>query len=176
MDTEQTVAKVREKATDNDCYSGCAQAVLGALQDELSIGDAESFRAATVLSGGVARRGETCGALIGALLGLGLVCGRDDMTDTSAYTRAVDEAQPVVDEFKARLQITFGFEKPLESTLCRDIQERVFGRTYYLADAAERTAFLENGGHDRNKCPLVCAIAADVAARQILALTASTKE
>lgn len=176
MDVEQTVAQVRAKARANDYYSGCAQAVLNALQETLGIGDVESFRAATVLSGGVARRGETCGALVGALMGLGLACGRDRMEDTPAYSRANDEAQLLVDAFKSALQDAFEFEQPLSSTLCRDIQSRVFGRSYYLADADERAAFLANGGHDSTKCPTVCALAAETAARKILALRAPRKE
>jgi C_GCAxxG_C_C family probable redox protein len=176
MDVEQTVEQVRTKARANDYYSGCAQAVLDALQETLGIGDAESFKAATILSGGVARRGETCGALLGALMGLGLACGRDRMEDTAAYSRACDEAQPLVDAFKSALQDAFEFEEPLTSTLCRDIQSRLFGRSFYLADAADRAAFLAGGGHDSTKCPQVCAIAAEVAARKILALKSATKE
>ena len=168
MDVERIITQVRTNATANDHYSGCAQAVLGALQESLGIGNTESFKAATVLSGGVARRGETCGALVGALMGLGLVCGRNDMKDTAAYSRANDEAQSLVDDFKASIETEFGLGQPLTSTLCRDIQARVLGRSYYLANADERAAFLENGGHEPAKCPRVCAIAAGVAARKIL--------
>lgn len=170
MDVERTITQVMTRAAANDHYSGCAQAVLGALQESLPIGNTESFKAATVLSGGVARRGETCGALLGALMGLGLACGRNDMTDTAAYSRATDEAQSIVDDFKASLETEFSLGQPLTSTLCREIQARVLGRSYYLADADERAAFLENGGHDSAKCPRVCAIAAGLAARKILSL------
>ena len=38
--------------------------MLLAIQEAFEIGDIESFKAATVLSGGVARKGETCGALL----------------------------------------------------------------------------------------------------------------
>jgi C_GCAxxG_C_C family probable redox protein len=170
MSVDEIVKTVERVAQENDKYSGCAQAVLGALQSQLRIGDAESFRAATNLSGGVARRGESCGALLGALMGIGLVCGRDDMKDTAAYGRAVTEAQSIVDDFKARLQRRFGFTDSLTTTLCRDIHVRLFGRAYDLASDADREAFLQAGGHDADKCPLVCAIAAGVAARAILAM------
>ncbi len=170
MSTEDLVARIGRVALENDHYSGCSQAVLGALQTELGIGDSESFRAATSLSGGVARRGETCGALLGALLGLGLVCGRDDMKDTPAYGRAVDEAQSVIDDFKTTVQTRFGLCSPLQSTLCRDIQAQIFGRAFDMVDNADRKAFLDAGGHDDDKCPLVCATAAEAAARAILKL------
>ncbi len=174
MSTEELVARIGRAAQENDHYSGCSQAVLGALQTELGIGDAESFRAATSLSGGVARRGETCGALLGALLGLGLVCGRDDMKDTPAYGRAVDEAQAVIEDFKSALQTRFEMSSPLCSTLCRDIQTRIFGRYFEMSDNRDRQAFLDAGGHDNNRCPLVCATAAEVAARAILSLRKGT--
>ena len=171
MSNDELIARIGGVALENDHYSGCSQAVLGALQSELGIGNAESFRAATTLSGGVARRGETCGALLGALLGLGLVCGRDDMKNTAAYGRAVDKAQTVIEDFKTAVQAGFGITTPLPSTLCRDIQTQIFGRSFEMANDEDRQAFLDMGGHDDDKCPLVCAIAAEVAARKILALT-----
>jgi len=58
------IEAIGAKALEYDKYSGCSQSVLLALQEAFDVGDQESFRAATVLSGGVARRGETCGALL----------------------------------------------------------------------------------------------------------------
>jgi C_GCAxxG_C_C family probable redox protein len=145
MSTEELVTRIGRVALENDHYSGCSQAVLGALQSELGIGNADSFRAATSLSGGVARRGETCGALLGALLGLGLVCGRDDMKDTPAYGRAVDEAQSVIEDFKATVQRRFGIPSPLPSTLCRDIQIHIFGRSFDMANSEDRHASIHAG-------------------------------
>ena len=83
------VREIRRKAHGYDEYSGCSQAVLLALQEGLGVGDLESFKAATVLSGGVARRGETCGALLGALMALGLVRGRESIEDTPSYVEAM---------------------------------------------------------------------------------------
>ena len=170
MSVDEIARTAGRAAQENDKYSGCAQAVLGALQLQFEIGDAESFRSATILSGGVARRGETCGALLGALMGIGLVCGREDMQDTAAYGRAITEAQSVVDDFKAQLQHRFGFADSLTTTLCRDIHIRVFGRAYDLASNVGREAFLKAGGHDADKFPLVCAVAAEIAARKMVGL------
>jgi C_GCAxxG_C_C family probable redox protein len=168
MNREETITRAFETARSNDHYSGCSQAVLGAVQETLGIGNAESFRAATVLSGGVARRGETCGALLGALMALGVAIGRDDMTDTAAYGRATDAAQPVIDAFKERVQAAFGLTEPMASTLCRDIQARIFGRSFVMYDKADLQEFLAAGGHDPDKCPQVCAIAAGLATEAIL--------
>lgn len=168
MDRQDTITQAFEAARANDNYSGCSQAVLGAVQSTLDIGNAESFRAATVLSGGVARRGETCGALLGALMALGVAVGRDDMTDTPAYGRATDAAQPVIDTFKKKVEAAFGLETPLESTLCRDIQARIFGRSFVMHDKDDLKAFLDAGGHEPDKCPQVCGIAAAVVTGAIL--------
>jgi len=83
------IEEIGKKALEYDKYSGCSQSVLLALQEAFDTGNMESFKAATVLSGGVARKGETCGALIGGLLALGLVIGREDMTDTQTYRDAM---------------------------------------------------------------------------------------
>ena len=83
------VERVKRKALEYDFLSGCSQSVLGAIQEEFAIGNIDSFKAATVLSGGVVRKGETCGAIIGALLSLGLVIGRERMEDFDAYQGAM---------------------------------------------------------------------------------------
>ena len=162
--------EIGQKALEYDKFSGCSQSVLLALQEAFNIGDAMSFKAATTLSGGVARRGETCGALLGALMALGLVKGREDIRDTQTYRDAMAPANEVIDKFKARLQREFGFKKPLESTICRDIQRSIYGRGYDLNKPGDYKAFLDAGGHGDTGCPKVCAVAATVTAEKIQVL------
>jgi len=161
------IESIGSKARGYDKYSCCSQSVLLALQEAFDIGDQESFRAATVLSGGVARRGETCGALLGGLMALGLVYGRDDIRDTQAYRDAMKPANEIVDEFKRRLEEEFGFDEPLDSTICRDIQERIYGRSFDLNNPEDYPLFLEAGGHDDEGCPKTCAVAAKVTAKKL---------
>ena len=163
--------EIGRRALEYDKYSGCSQSVLLALQEAFGIGDHESFKAATVLSGGVARKGETCGALIGGLLALGLVVGRENITDTQAYRDAMVPSDEIIRAFQKRLQETFGFDKPLDNTICRDIQRRIYGESYDLTDPGSYKAFLEAGGHGDEGCPLVCAVAAEVTAEKLLELT-----
>lgn len=170
MSLDERVKEIRRRAHENDRYSGCSQSVLLALQEGLGIGTLESFKAATVLSGGVARRGETCGALIGGLMALGLVCGRDRMEDTERYLRAVELADGICREFQLRLEREFGLEEPLRSTLCNEIQSRIYGRSFDLRNKEEREAFLAAGGHSDLGCLKVCGIAAEVTAEAILKL------
>jgi len=134
------------------------------LQEEFGLGDLQSFKAATVLAGGVARRGETCGAIIGALMALGLARGRERMEDFDTYQEAMLAAKEVAERFQRELTSQMGFASPLESTICRDIQSRIYGRSFNMQDPAQRQAFLEAGGHSPQGCPKVCAVAAQVAA------------
>jgi len=164
------IQRVKRKALENDFLSGCSQSVLGAIQEEFNIGNQESFRAATVLSGGVARHGETCGAIIGALLGLCLVAGRDRMEDFEAYQLSMKIADEVRDKFMEELKNQFGFEREVENTLCRHIQEKIYGRPFNLIDDKDRQAFLDAGGHGETGCPKVCGIAAQVVAEKIMEL------
>ncbi len=136
----------------------------------MKIGDAASFKAATVLSAGVARQGETCGALLGALMALGLVSGRERMEDTEQYNQAMKTAIEIGDEFQRRLQAEFGFKEPLKSTLCRDLQIRIYSRSFNFRDPVEREAFKAAGGHSDNGCFKVCEVAAKVAAEKLLDL------
>ena len=161
------IESISAKALEYDKYSGCSQSVLLALQEAFDIGGQESFRAATVLSGGVARRGETCGALLGGLMALGLVCGRNDIRDTQAYRDAMKPANELVDEFKKRLKDEFCFNEPLDSTICREIQERIYGRSFDLNNSKEYSLFLEAGGHEDDGCPKTCAVAAKVTAEKL---------
>jgi C_GCAxxG_C_C family probable redox protein len=170
MVDEILVKNIRSKAHGYDQFSGCSQSVLLALQEGLDIGDLESFKAATVLSGGVARRGETCGALLGALMALGMVSGRERMEDYDSYAQATNIANEMCVEFQRKLEGEFGFEDPLESTLCRDIQTRIYGRAFDIRDPTEREAFLAAGGHSDEGCYKVCGIAAEVAAERLLRL------
>ncbi|MEM3056037.1 MAG: hypothetical protein QW639_02275, partial [Candidatus Bathyarchaeia archaeon] len=100
----------------------------------------------------------------------GLVCGRERMEDTERYVKAVELADGVCREFQLRLEREFGFKEPLRSTLCGEIQSKIYGRSFNLRDKADREAFLAAGGHGDNGCLKVCGIAAEVAAESLLNL------
>ena len=165
---EILIKEIRRRAHFYDTYSGCSQAVLLALQEGLAIGNTESFSAATVLSGGVSRRGETCGALIGAMMALGLVEGRRRMNDTPVYAAACSEGDEMAKEFQRRVEKEFCLKEPLKTTLCWDIQKGIYGRSFDLRDTEQSNNFYACGGHGDNGCLKVCGIAAEVAAEMLL--------
>ena len=166
---DEIIQRVKAKALANEKIGGCSQSVLQSLQEELGIANMESFKSATMLGGGL-KQGETCGAFIGALMGLGLVCGRERIEEVienpGKYERAVQFARELSNTFREELQTQFGFRQEMKSTLCPDIQERILGRSFDMWN--ERQAFIDAGGHSDTGCPKVCAIAAQVAAQKIL--------
>ncbi|MFQ6121890.1 MAG: C-GCAxxG-C-C family protein [Dehalococcoidales bacterium] len=169
---EDRMKRVREEAIDREAvYSGCAQAVLGTLQDEFGIGNKESFKAITALSGGIARRGETCGAIVGALSALGLVIGRERKEDIEVYKAIMEPSQEICNRFREELKKQFGFDGELESTLCKDIQQKIYGKFFKMWTPEGIQEFYDAGGHSKTiGCPIVCGIAAQLAAEKILNL------
>ena len=169
---DEIVNRVYARALESDRdYHGCSQSVLDSIQKEFFIGDKEVLKSATVLSGGILRQGETCGAVIGALMALGLLVGREKIEDSKTYRDAKAPCLEVYNRIKEELKREFGFEGELKSTLCRDIQEKVYGRPFKMWDAADYQAFLDAGGHSEAGCPKVCAVVARVAAERIFELT-----
>jgi len=73
----------------------------------------------------------------------------------------------VVTMFKKEMKKQFAFKDELSNTLCRDIQEKVFGRSFNLMNKDGFQAFLKAGGHGDTGCPKVCGIAAQVGAEEI---------
>lgn len=53
----------------------CAQSILSAFAAEAGLSDEIALRMAAPFGGGIARQGETCGAVTGALMALGLLHG-----------------------------------------------------------------------------------------------------
>ena len=153
-------AKIGKTAYEYErAYHGCSQCVLAALQDGFKLGGQESFKAATALAGGIARTGNACGALVGGLMAISLAFGRDHLEDgatSKGYARAMD----LGGELCKRFETAFG------STLCRDIQRSLFGRSFDLRDARERVEFRKAGSFE--KCPQVTQRAAELAAQVIL--------
>jgi C_GCAxxG_C_C family probable redox protein len=132
--------------------------VLASLQEKLEIGNETSFMAGSALAGGVARHGETCGALTGAIMAVGMVAGRKRIEDVDAYQSCMEIALEVREKFLERVG----------HTLCAEIHKILLGRTYRLYDDEDRQRFHDDGGHERTGCPGVCGKAAGLAAEIIL--------
>lgn len=140
---EDILNQLEQKAGDYEEMSGsCAQGSLLALQEQFHLGDVLTLKAATAMPG-IALRGETCGAVIGGLMAIGLAYGRERLDDWDGYLRTLRPAR----RFCRRFENEFG------SLMCRDIQKLLFGRSFDLADPAEAEEFQKADGLKKCRVP-----------------------
>jgi C_GCAxxG_C_C family probable redox protein len=128
------------------------------LQETLGVISTDVFKAGNSLAGGVARQGETCGALTGGIMALGAVSGRERFEDTEAY----QESMGMAVLFYARFKETVG------QALCAEIHRARYGKVYRLLVPEEREAFKQINSKDRRGCPDVAGTAARLAAEMIV--------
>ena len=140
----------------------CPQCVQAAIYETLGTGDPKTIQAADGLAGGTAVSTEgTCGALVGGLLAIGLVTGRtyEDFSAGYRKRRVFYYAKKLYDKFV----------EEYDSPLCKDVQKKIFGRSFNLLDPKDYDEFEKAGGHI-DKCTSVSGNAAKWAAEIILDL------
>jgi C_GCAxxG_C_C family probable redox protein len=154
---EELLDKIEKEAHDYEKdFHGCSRCVLKPLQDNLDLGDEASLKASTTLAAGVAMRGETCGALLGGLLAVGIATASEDFKDVDALTNSL----------AAGFRLARKIEKEFGTTNCTKIQTDRLGRFYSLADPEQYKAFIEAGGY--TECPKVVGKIARMTAEFIL--------
>ncbi len=153
---EEILNELDKKVKDNLALSGnCAQTSFVSLQQQFGLDGSTITKALTPFPG-VALRGETCGAVTGSLMALGLLYGRERLDDALGFTAAVRVARRFCRQF----------EKELGSTMCGDILESEFGRRYNLADPAEAVEWMADCALER--CTSVVSKGVRIAAGIIL--------
>jgi len=80
----------------------CSQAVLSAFAPELGLDRETALKVATAFGGGMAHRGDTCGAVTGAFMAIGLRHGRLKADDRETRDRAYSLVARFVQEFESR--------------------------------------------------------------------------
>jgi C_GCAxxG_C_C family probable redox protein len=133
----------------------CAQTSFAILNEEHDLDGDQILRALTPFPG-IALRGETCGAVVGSLMAIGLVYGRDDLQDWNAYIQSLPPAR----KFCARFEERYG------STACSNILQEKLGQTYDLADKAEAFHYAVSGGPEA--CAEVVAFSVEIASESIM--------
>jgi C_GCAxxG_C_C family probable redox protein len=134
-------------------YRGCSQCAMAALQDVLEVGNDDVFKAATGLAGGTGLACDSgCGAYMGAVLFLGSILGRErkNFSDPEGVRFKTHQ---LVRKYREKFIQEYG------SVICRDIQNKILGRYYYLPDPQEFEKFHNAGAHDVH-CPEVVGKAA----------------
>ncbi len=132
----------------------CAQTSFVVLQEQFEINGDRVLKALTAFPG-IALRGETCGAVTGGMMALGLIFGREELDDEQGFQRAVAIART----FCRR------FENELGSTMCGDIQESKFGRKFDLVDPEQLAAW--EAANPVDKCAAVVSTGVKIAAELI---------
>jgi C_GCAxxG_C_C family probable redox protein len=131
----------------------CAETALWALAKYWQLHCSTSY--VTGLGGGVARSGETCGALTGAIVALGLKVGRTEPEDEEKKGLCYRFGQEIVRRFRDEIG----------TTQCREI----IGFTLGADGGAQRYA---TGGFKKDKCRA----AIEVAILAAIAATADSEQ
>jgi len=159
LSKEELLDKIEKAAQSYEGnYHGCSRCVLLALQEHLNLGDGLTFQASTPFAGGIAMRGETCGALLGGLLAVGLATASKEIEDEAALFGTM----------AAGFRYARRFVKAIGNSICRDIMEARLGCFFNIADPKEYEQFKEAGGY--TECPKVVGEASRLAAEFILEL------
>jgi C_GCAxxG_C_C family probable redox protein len=137
-------------------HFNCAQSVVAAIQDVLDIRNDEVFRAASGLAGGIGISGDCCGAYCGGVMILSYLHGRT----REQYTEPYSEKKYSMKAYRLAKRLRDRFIGEYKSVLCRDIQEKTFGRSFNFWNLEDNQAFEEAGGHRPNGCPRVVGNAA----------------
>jgi C_GCAxxG_C_C family probable redox protein len=95
----------------------CSQSVFSAFAPQLGLDCKTALKVAGAFGGGMGRMGETCGAVTGAFMVIGLKHGRTEADDEEAKERTYELAR----EFARR------FERRNGSIMCRELLGRDIG-------------------------------------------------
>ena len=122
----------------------CSQAVFTSYATELGIDEKLALKLGTSFGGG-ARKGEMCGAVAGALMVLGLICGHSDSTDLESKARAYSVAEEYMNRFIQKNG----------SVVCRDLLGYDLTKPEDMEQIKEKNLF-------RTTCPQMVRSAAEI--------------
>ncbi len=150
-------------------YRDCAQCTLLTIQELFNLKGEEALKAATGFAGGIGRSSSVCGAFTGGVMALGLIYGRDRQTmkhpDPEVRLNRFREIEDRLDRLIKRLSERF--TEKYGSTICHDIEMKLFGRSFDKWNLEERKEKDKLGGH-LDKCPGVVGNAARWTAELII--------
>jgi C_GCAxxG_C_C family probable redox protein len=131
-----------------DCFKegfSCSQAVLAAFCEPLGLDRDTALKISQSFGGGMAHMGETCGAVTGAFMAIGLKHGRIHAADE----KAKEKTYALVQEFVRRFRCRYG------SIICRDLLGYDLNKEDEVKKAQEKQLFDEF-------CPKLVQVAAEI--------------
>jgi C_GCAxxG_C_C family probable redox protein len=155
---QQILDRVQRRGEEYNLLAcNCARGTALALMEEFGLGNMEIIKALSPFPG-FGGTGWMCGGVTGALIGLGLYFGSDDMLDYDAVGGTIMAAR----QFMSR------FEEEVGAVVCPKLQEDVvFGRYMDPAASPENMeAFAQAKGFE--KCGLLPGIGARLASEIII--------
>jgi C_GCAxxG_C_C family probable redox protein len=155
--------EVEQSARDAEInYHGCCRSTVYGLKQHFDFIPDEVVRASTTLSGGALSSG-SCGAYAGGLLAIGLKFSSsiEDLSDEGVAKGEITREK--------QLAFRESFLKEFGTTLCPEIQERLFGQRFNFTDEKEGEEFRNLPGHIE-KCASVVSKGARLAAEVLLEL------
>ena len=114
-------------------YGTCSQTSFCSLNDQFELKGDKTIRALKPFAGGIAGKGETCGAVSGSLLALGLFFESEDRKSNEKSLASMQYATIFFDKFKEE----FG------STRCSEVVEHQYGRKYDFTNPEDMKLFME---------------------------------
>ncbi|MFZ1127265.1 C-GCAxxG-C-C family protein [Methanoregula sp.] len=122
----------------------CSQAVAAAFAEDFGIGRATVLRLSCGFGGGMAHTGNTCGAVTGALMVIGMKYGRTEIDDLASKEKTYAVANTFITEFLRRNNsigctdlIGHNLSDPKELAIARKNGLFTAKCTKYVRDAAE---------------------------------------
>lgn len=138
----------------------CPQCVVSALMETLDVCDPKVVQAVDGLAGGTALSAQgTCGALVGGIVAISCIVGRtyEAFSEGDSKRRVFQYSKKLYDKFVEE----YG------SPVCKDVHQKLFGRSFDLLDPKDYAEFERMGAHV-DKCPVVSGKTAKWAAEIIL--------
>ncbi|MFC2133725.1 C-GCAxxG-C-C family protein [Bacteroidota bacterium] len=123
----------------------CSQAVLATFADDLGIDKETAYKISATFGGGIGRTGETCGALTGAIMVLGLKYGSAELPDDLSKKELYETVSYFLDEFKEKHS----------TTLCKDL----LGYDISIPEEYEK---VKENGISNKKCPVFISDAVEI--------------
>jgi len=155
---EEILKELEEKAVKYmPMYRSCALCSFGALNDQFELKADHSLRALMPFTGGIALKGETCGAVSGSLLAMGFVFEPNNQQEMEKAGSSLKYAGLFFDRFT----------KAFGSTRCKEVLMHQYGRSYDFLDPEENKLFMEVS-QKSNKCREVIIKAVRIAGDIIL--------
>jgi len=156
---EEIIKELEEKAGKFLAkYRSCALASFAALNEQFKLNaDDRTLRALMPFTGGIALRGETCGAVSGSMLALGFFAASMNQKTKEAAGAPIKFGGMFFDRFT----------KEFGSTRCKEVLKHQYGRSYDFMNPEEQNLFMEVS-EKSNKCLEVVKKAVFIAGEIIL--------